>query len=266
MFMEKYQITKTIRFKLEAVNQKAKDLRLTQVSTKKDLEQLIQSLEEIEHDFKKIFYRKDDSGKEVFDSIFKIKYSWMRTYLKNEFYNQHNGSKTKDYSLKDLRYVFEEIDQRWLEEWKDTITSFKHKLIVLGKLITEYQRNYLPSQTNGITVAGGSLNYYTINKTSKFETKLDEIQNILDKKINAFPLKKNGNEPFPLDKLLAKKIGLPDSLFEMSLDETYHFLKKWKSDKKNGIIHKAQDKENSLTINDILENGEFYLFNTSIQI
>ena len=251
MFMEKYQITKTIRFKLEAVNQKAKDLRLTQVSTKKDLEQLIQSLEEIEHDFKKIFYRKDDSGKEVFDSIFKIKYSWMRTYLKNEFYNQHNGSKTKDYSLKDLRYVFEEIDQRWLEEWKDiikklkeykdakeesyfrksqigltierlsrrsnfefikefseaivatqkneiddTITSFKHKLIVLGKLITEYQRNYLPSQTNGITVAGGSLNYYTINKTSKFETKLDEIQNILDKKINAFPLKKNGNEPF----------------------------------------------------------------------
>ena len=54
--MEKYQITKTIRFKLEAVNQKAKDLRLTQVSTKKDLEQLIQSLEEIEHDFKKIFY------------------------------------------------------------------------------------------------------------------------------------------------------------------------------------------------------------------
>ena len=104
------------------------------------------------------------------------------------------------------------------------------------------------------------MNYYTINKTTKFEKQLSDIQENLKKKIYSFR-DRDGRQQFYLDQSIVDKIGLPSDIFDKTLDEVYPFLKKWKSDKKNGIIETAQKVE--LSKNDILEKGEYNLFHTS---
>lgn len=291
--LTKYQYTRTIRFKLEPLVNTDKRLKL---NTNKEL-QLIDFINML-----------DRIKKEILDILIyhkvKVKYTWLRSYLKNDFYDYIANLKAgKEYEVNSLRFFKEDFENRWSVEWDEVTkqlrdynnrpleeltrkpniallinqisskTNFEYIKEFVGsltatnivdvdkkvedlklylnqanKIVKSFQDYYLPYQSNGVMVAGGSFNYYTVNKTTKFENGLKKQQDKLNAKLTK-------TEQFMID------LGLKEELIEKTIDETYHFLKKWKAEKKSHFLEKAQAK--NLTFRDTYDKNEFYLFHSS---
>ncbi|MDD2478972.1 MAG: hypothetical protein PHS31_03680, partial [Victivallaceae bacterium] len=301
----KYQYTRAIRFKLNPCGDTDKKIKPVSNGNLKLID-LINALAKIKNDLEDIIYCQGRDGEktENLNAKIKVKYTWLRSYLKNDFYdNRKDDSKIKSYAIADLNYVKNELETRWLIEWQSIINELRYQNIrpnedltrkpdialvisrclqrtnfefikefVLsfenindnleldakvntlkdylkstGLLLTAFRNEYLPYQSQGVLVAGGSFNYYTVNKTSKMN--LDSEK----KKCESELAKKN--------KISLQDFNIAPDFENLSLDEAYNFLKKWKAERKSAFLEKAQ--KNELSYTDIEENSEFFLFNSS---
>ena len=296
----KYQITKTIRFKLEPINDNARKLKPALISDQNDknLYPLIKKMLIVKESFKSLICERD----------IKIKYTWMRNYLKSNFYENKNSldNPPKKYALKDLDYVKNEIDVRLLPEWtkiledlKDAqkknednqhseckktypqialiisrlsqrsnyefiksfvdalvatkpyvdecIQKLKENIAFLGVEIKKQQDNFLPYQSNGLMVASGSFNYYTVNKTPKL---LRQEESKIKEKLNESIYEKseffNGKERkkissiYKCNRNTITELGLDDELSKLTLNNAYTFLQKWKANEKKAFMEALQ--------------------------
>lgn len=132
-FKNLYEVTKTVRFELKPSEEEKFE--------KGDIKNLVTQFKNIQENFLDIFiynFSLDELSKEqIKDEIVskyvnlefkkdrKIKYQWLRTYTKNEFYEK-TSSTSKNYPLSSLEYVSDEF-LRWINEWKyltEKLTEF----------------------------------------------------------------------------------------------------------------------------------------------
>lgn len=123
--------------------------------------------------------------------------------------------------------------------------GLKEKLIAQLKEIktslTELQKIYLPSQSSGLVIAKASFNYYTINKKQKNYDK--DIKDYIKQINDPF---KQGHIDFQQYKEIKKWMsdnkdkGINDKKEskELSLDESYKLIKRYKSNSKT-LFHEA---------------------------
>ena len=131
-FENKYQITKTIRFKLEPEGKIENHFKNN--IKEKDLSLLIKQIEELQNKLKKLLHKgkkedgniiKNSDGSTAWKCNIEIKYTWMRNYLKARFYENLKNTKSKHYKLIDLKYVQEEFDNRWFPETAEILNGLK---------------------------------------------------------------------------------------------------------------------------------------------
>lgn len=116
--MEKYKITKTIRFKLEEINIPNINKLLSQESNDFQLSGLISSLSDYLSDLKTfLFYKKISKEKEenfTLKSNLTIKKQWLRQYAKQEFANAiaHNTKQKNkvEYKIHDFPGLSDRIE------------------------------------------------------------------------------------------------------------------------------------------------------------
>ena len=135
-FENKYQITKTIRFKLEPEGKIENHFKnnTKKEDKEKDLSLLIKQIEELQNKLKKLLHKgkkedgniiKNSDGSTAWKCNIEIKYTWMRNYLKAKFYENLKNTKSKHYKLIDLKYVQEEFDNRWFTETAKILNGLK---------------------------------------------------------------------------------------------------------------------------------------------
>lgn len=117
----KYQITKTVRFKLEPQFDD-KDLvadyvkRDSQNNNNKVIEDFSALYYKMIKHFQDLVFRKKENepdfmidnktGLHVWNGLLEVKYTWLRRYLQNDFYaNKPETPKSKKYKINDLEYV-----------------------------------------------------------------------------------------------------------------------------------------------------------------
>lgn len=139
--MNKYAVTKSIRFKL-------KRLRLAEEfgakahvreATGEEIRSLVERLRKIKADCTDIFFAKirygthDESERKPVEGVdfysqFEIRYGWLRNYTKADFYDwkerktiseERSENQPKRYTLSDVDYLSQEF-VRWVNEW-DTL-------------------------------------------------------------------------------------------------------------------------------------------------
>ena len=326
-----YQITKTIRFKL-IPQQDIYNPYKNKKKEAKDVSFLILKLEETLSLLKDILYAKDKKGTFIlkgdntnkWNNDIKIKYTWMRNYLKTAFYANKDENDLKHYKLADLKYVQQEFDKRWFVEMQEIVEGLKDfqkkaeyekqrdaqvaliinrltkrnnfgfiKTFVLSlcvtnkpetdklidnlkKSINEFEielnkekENFLPSQSNGVQFAAGSFNYYTVNKSPKMldsnlknekEKLKGKIYHIANGKYLELKPKYRKYNNIIKDLDLKKELKKIKSLEEMSLEEVYASLKKWKAEKKKEFMEALQvkDYEKAKTIKLFEASDEHY--------
>lgn len=326
----KYQITKTIRFKLEAqgnvdaillkskedLSDKLRAKTIENTDEVNSLRILIEKLEELKKNLQNLVYEKekqggyktDVNGKIKWFGGIKIKYTWMRNYMKNAFYYKKQDNPPKFYSLSDLDYIQAEFDNRLFPEFdyiisrlkdfdrRDTQLQYEKQryaqiALVINQLSkrsnfeflksfvfaftatnkpdidnsidaikkqieeTEIELNdqkafYLPYQNNGIQIAAGSFNYYTINKSPKM---LDEEKSKLKEELHQ-PIYESkgifeGEERFKIKYSLQDEIlstlDIQNDLKAKSLDESYKYLKNWKAKQKKLFMEAIQGNDDT---------------------
>jgi hypothetical protein len=141
-----YELTKTIRFRLEPLDAEyAKKLKET-LGQEGGIDVLSQQCQKISNDFADLFlYHADDeifhteekTGRRSVSNISfklkrKVKYSWLRSYTKNSFYDwkQEKGDKEKkekEYEPSDIKYLNAEFC-RWLNEWEERVAHLRNLL------------------------------------------------------------------------------------------------------------------------------------------
>ena len=232
----KYQITKTVRFKLEAakkesamVTNRIKALKHT--DSTKELSKIVSLLSDFLSEFKRIVYINEEQKQ--WDWALSIKKKWLNSYRRDIPNAVYIDSEDTAKSIKDLKYVQEYFRDIWIPRiekiieklasyiveklelqsrdtiiasqiWslskrtnfrlgKDFLSCLKSKngtknsdILKLWnglghKIEDEIQKltsGYLPSQSCGVLAAGGSFNYYTINKRrtnfAKERTKIED--------------------------------------------------------------------------------------------
>ena len=126
-----YQITKTIRFKLipqQDINNPYKNNNAA-----KDVSNLISKTQNTLILLKNLLYAKDKNGEFILKKDnsnkwrcdIKIKYTWMRNFMKTAFYANKEENPPKHYKLADLEYVQNEFDKRWFIEMQEIIDKLK---------------------------------------------------------------------------------------------------------------------------------------------
>lgn len=132
-FKNLYEVRKTVRFELKPSEKKSFD--------KGNITKLQQSFEKIQNNFLNIFIFKSDleelSEEEIKDGKIpqytnlefrkkrEIKYTWLRTHIKNKFYENTSHENKKTYEIKNLDYVSEEF-LRWINEWQELSIKLKN--------------------------------------------------------------------------------------------------------------------------------------------
>jgi len=322
----KYQITKTIRFKLDpqgnvdAVLLKFQEdlsdklLRAKTIDNPEgvnSLKPLINKLEGLKKNIQNLIYAKEknggyktnENGRIVWFCGIKIKYTWMRSYMKNAFYDNKQDNPPKAYSLNELDYVQTEFDNGWFPELDEIIYNLryfdktetnpkyeKQRYAQIALVINQLSKRsnfefmksfvfaftatnkpdidndidaikrqieeieielnnqkafYLPYQSNGIQLAAGSFNYYTINKSPKM---LGEEKSKLEKELNQSIYESKGvfdgverfRIRYSLDEGILSTLNIKNELPVKSLNEAYDFLKKWKAEQKKSFMEAIQ--------------------------
>ncbi len=116
-----YKVDKALRFELKP----SRELSFKSGDTKR----LIAQFQKIQESFLDIFvYNYQQEEKKYISLEFKkerkVKYTWLRSYLKNEFYENTANKEIKDYELFGLEYVSDEF-LRWINEWKELIEGLE---------------------------------------------------------------------------------------------------------------------------------------------
>ena len=127
-----YQITKTIRFKLIPQHEIYNPYKSKEKETK-NVSSLISKIENILNLLKNLLYAKDKNGEFILKKDnsnkwrcdIKIKYTWMRNFMKTAFYANKEENPPKHYKLADLEYVQNEFDKRWFIEMQEIIDKLK---------------------------------------------------------------------------------------------------------------------------------------------
>jgi hypothetical protein len=121
--MEKYQITKTIRFKLEPKNENAVELKLnlqlndTSESAETVLSNLILCAEKLNTGF--IEYIKN---KKIF-----IHYRWLTNFTKNNFFQLELKDKLKKYQIYKIDYLSDVLDD-FVKQFCNVINDLKNDI------------------------------------------------------------------------------------------------------------------------------------------
>lgn len=127
-----YQITKTIRFKLIPQHEIYNPYKSKEKETK-NVSSLISKIENILNLLKNLLYAKDKNGEFILKKDnsnkwrcdIKIKYTWMRNFMKTAFYANKEENPPKHYKLADLEYVQNEFDKCWFIEMQEIIDKLK---------------------------------------------------------------------------------------------------------------------------------------------
>lgn len=132
----KYQITKTVRFKLE-LNPEYDASKLVPKSEEVgNLSNLITQLRSFLSDFKNIIFVDEEKKKWNYD--LSVKYRWLKTYMKSDFFNRtyNSHSSVKQVSIKDLDYVRTYFNETWLIEFDDILNR-------LGEFVVDDAKTHL---------------------------------------------------------------------------------------------------------------------------
>ncbi len=134
----KYQITKTVRFKLE-LNPLFDVSQLVSKKKNNDFANISDLVDKLEHflsDFKNIIFNDVEQKKWNYD--LSVKYRWLKTYMKNDFFNRtyNSHSSVKQVSIKELDYVRTYFNEKWLIEFKDILNR-------LGEFVVDDAKTHL---------------------------------------------------------------------------------------------------------------------------
>lgn len=250
-----------------------------------------------------------------------IKFSWMRNYTKNEFYNAQATQTTKEKSNKvsiaDKNYAFlNEYFDNWIEE-NLSITEELRKCIEqplqnqerkseiadlirninrrsnfefmkelcngnivdknedseianMQKMLTdtevilrELEKICLPSQSLGLVYETASLNYYTVNKSSKdYENTLDKKKKSMKKSTESF----YQNE-FKETREFFHSVGFIEYIEKLEktpienipIDCLLSSMKKFKAEKQD-LLDKTIAKNKNITFDEFQKNQDLKLF------
>lgn len=317
----KYQITKTVRFKLIPQGCEDKALMPNQNYAREtndnsngenSLNSIITQLEDLTKSLKNLLYEKEENGgykskdgKIIWWCGIKIKYTWMRNYMKSVFYEYRVKNSPKQYALKDLQYVQDDFDGRWFPEMEEiiielkdfenrtqsaqykkqrytqaalilnrlnkrnnfefikafmsalsatsrpdtdnTIAEIRQRLEELNTEIKKQTAYYLPYQSNGIQVAAGSFNYYTVNKSQKLLiNEQKKVENELKDKIYKPKDGFSGQYRIELKSEykrfsdLVRVLNLEAALQNQTINDVYDSLKLWKANQKKQFMEAIQ--------------------------
>lgn len=123
--MEKYQITKTIRFQLspntaEEIEQKVIGLKsLNGDVLMDDVKEFFLKGNELLSSVKSFFYF-DDKQCRSFKSTIEIKARWLRLYISDQYYLKKSSENS--YQLKSLIY-FKDVFNDWLSNWEQSLSE-----------------------------------------------------------------------------------------------------------------------------------------------
>jgi len=132
-FTNLYELSKTLRFELKPQNEKSKNISNLLEKTG-DIDNLLKQFKEVQENFLDIFiYKTEQEESKYLKLEFKknreIKYGWLRTYTKIEFYNwkkiKNKGDKDKKYYLTNIDYLPKEF-LRWANEWQELIKQLEN--------------------------------------------------------------------------------------------------------------------------------------------
>ncbi|PIZ64637.1 hypothetical protein CO051_00090 [Candidatus Roizmanbacteria bacterium CG_4_9_14_0_2_um_filter_39_13] len=116
-FKNLYEVKKTVRFELKPSRKK--------IFEGGDVIKLLKDFKKVQRLFLEIFVYKKKDSKLEFKKKREIKYTWLRTHTKNEFYNWSRRSDIeKNYVLSKIDFLPEEI-LRWLDEWQKLTESLE---------------------------------------------------------------------------------------------------------------------------------------------
>ncbi len=121
-FKNLYELTKTLRFQAIPQNDKAKDKKIIS-ETNPDIFKFTKQCQKIQENFLDIFCYKDafeEENKIEFKKKRKIRYGWLRNYIKIDFYDwkKENNRNDKEYFLTEVDYLPKEF-LRWINEWQE---------------------------------------------------------------------------------------------------------------------------------------------------
>lgn len=137
-----YQTRKTIRFNLIPVNHSHK--KTSEEEFKIALEQFINGYKQIINNFNDIVFSCENETKTLNPRI-KINQKWLKTYAKQDFYQNAQELKNKKINLDEADFLFE-IFQKWSERnWSKEVCEENEKLGTLNE-IEELKNQPLNSQ------------------------------------------------------------------------------------------------------------------------
>ena len=129
--MKKYQYTKTIQFKLDSLGPIIKDIALKPPqdigeNKSKNIQNIINNWEYVLKTFEKLFFDTQKTKsyteneikffKEITFTNLKIKYQWLKSYTKIQFYDWKDKGTGKEYELNKIDYLPEIFKER-INEW-----------------------------------------------------------------------------------------------------------------------------------------------------
>jgi len=126
-----YEVSKTLRFELKPSKDTFEKLEKIKEKYLKngDIGKLLNQFIKIEKDFLDVFvYKYDKENKNLeFKKNRKIRYSWLRSYTKNNFYDwiEEKNKKEKDYLLTEVDYL-ERVFLERVNEWQKLIKKIEN--------------------------------------------------------------------------------------------------------------------------------------------
>jgi len=181
-----YEVKKTVRFELKPSKKK--------IFEGGDVIKLQKDFEKVQKFFLDIFVYKNEHTKLEFKKKREIKYTWLRTNTKNEFYNWRGKSDTgKNYALNKIGFLAEEI-LRWLNEWQELTKSLKdltqreeHKqerksdiAFVLRNFLKRQNLPFIKDFFNAVIDIQGKQGKESDDKIRKFREEIKEIEKNLN--------------------------------------------------------------------------------------
>ncbi len=292
-FENKYQITKTIRFKLEPEGKIENHFKNN--IKEKDLSLLIKQIEELQNKLKKLLHKgkkedcniiKNSDGSTAWKCNIEIKYTWMRNYLKVKFYENLKNTKSKHYKLIDLKYVQEEFDNRWFSETTEILNGLKDFQKRVQYYTYEKERdaqaalilNQFSKRTNFEFIKMFIYSLCNTNnpKTDSFIEKLKEDIKALEielnkQKENFLPSQSKGVQ-FAIGSFNYYTIGKTPKLLEKELqkeneklnEKLYYFDEKYKAYKIKGKYRKYESTINVLNLKLKQDKGGIDICNLSL--
>ncbi len=123
-FKNLYELTKTLRFEAVPRNNEAKNKNELDSASQASISDFTEQCKNIQKKIIDIFIYEINKEKNVlkFKEGRKIKYGWLRNYIKIDFYDwkKENNRNDKEYFLTEIDYLSKEV-LKWAKEWNELI-------------------------------------------------------------------------------------------------------------------------------------------------